>query len=176
MKIPIFPGKYHQNGGFSWAMLVYRRVVLFLSKFKLSRFFCWQCEKPWWRFVTFTRLLSLKQNRVLNTSTIFCVRFCGYQWEFPFSLDSTHATLPLSFDMKPDLLLHLLLINFQTNPNANARFEIPSTQKNNHNRSQATGRVCFSVLLSRIFMKAEGLKKIVINLNFLGIFVRRFPY
>ena len=27
MKIPIFPGKYHQNGGFSWAMLVYRRVV-----------------------------------------------------------------------------------------------------------------------------------------------------
>ena len=29
MKIPIFPGKYHQNGGFSWAMLVYRRVVDF---------------------------------------------------------------------------------------------------------------------------------------------------
>ncbi len=27
MKIPIFPGKYHQNGGFSMAMLVYRRVV-----------------------------------------------------------------------------------------------------------------------------------------------------
>ena len=27
MKIPIFPGKYHQNGGFSWAMLVYRRVT-----------------------------------------------------------------------------------------------------------------------------------------------------
>ena len=26
MKIPIFPGKYHQNGGFSRAMLVYRRV------------------------------------------------------------------------------------------------------------------------------------------------------
>ena len=26
MKIPIFPGKYHQNGGFSMAMLVYRRV------------------------------------------------------------------------------------------------------------------------------------------------------
>ena len=25
MKIPIFPGKYHQNGGFSMAMLVYRR-------------------------------------------------------------------------------------------------------------------------------------------------------
>ena len=23
---PIFPGKYHQNGGFSMAMLVYRRV------------------------------------------------------------------------------------------------------------------------------------------------------
>ena len=28
MKIPIFPGKYHQNGGFSRAMLVYRRVRL----------------------------------------------------------------------------------------------------------------------------------------------------
>ena len=27
MKITIFPGKYHQNGGFSMAMLVYRRVV-----------------------------------------------------------------------------------------------------------------------------------------------------
>ncbi len=26
MKIPIFPGKYHQNGGFSMAMLVYRGV------------------------------------------------------------------------------------------------------------------------------------------------------
>ncbi len=26
MKIPTFPGKYHQNGGFSWAMLVYKRV------------------------------------------------------------------------------------------------------------------------------------------------------
>ncbi len=27
MKTPIFPGKYHQNGGFSMAMLVYRRVI-----------------------------------------------------------------------------------------------------------------------------------------------------
>ena len=27
MKIPIFPGKYHQNGGFSMALLVYRSVV-----------------------------------------------------------------------------------------------------------------------------------------------------
>ena len=27
MKTPIFPGKYHQNGGFSMAMLVYRRVA-----------------------------------------------------------------------------------------------------------------------------------------------------
>ncbi len=26
---PIFPGKYHQNCGFSMAMLVYRRVYLF---------------------------------------------------------------------------------------------------------------------------------------------------
>ena len=31
MNIPIFPGKYHQNGGFSMAMLVYRSVgCLFL--------------------------------------------------------------------------------------------------------------------------------------------------
>ena len=28
MKIPIFPGKYHQNGGFLWAMLVSGRVSL----------------------------------------------------------------------------------------------------------------------------------------------------
>ena len=28
MKIPIFPGKYHQNGGCSWAMLVSGRVHL----------------------------------------------------------------------------------------------------------------------------------------------------
>ena len=28
MKIPIFPGKYHQNGGFSMAMLDYRGVLL----------------------------------------------------------------------------------------------------------------------------------------------------
>ncbi len=27
MKIPTFPGKYHWNGGFSMAMLVYRRVT-----------------------------------------------------------------------------------------------------------------------------------------------------
>ena len=32
MKIPIFPGKYHQNGGFSMAMLVYRRVCVIKSK------------------------------------------------------------------------------------------------------------------------------------------------
>ena len=31
MKIHIFPGKYHQNGGFSMAMLVYRRVTVFFS-------------------------------------------------------------------------------------------------------------------------------------------------
>ena len=28
---PIFPGKYHQNGGFSMAMLVYRRVRPYFS-------------------------------------------------------------------------------------------------------------------------------------------------
>ena len=27
MKVPIFPSKYHQNGGFSMAMLVYRSVL-----------------------------------------------------------------------------------------------------------------------------------------------------
>ena len=27
MKIPIFPGKYHQNGGFSMAMLVSGRAI-----------------------------------------------------------------------------------------------------------------------------------------------------
>ena len=26
-KIPIFPGKYHQNGGFSWAMLASGRAI-----------------------------------------------------------------------------------------------------------------------------------------------------
>ena len=36
MKIPIFPGKYHQNGGFSWAMLVYRRVNQPQKKFSFS--------------------------------------------------------------------------------------------------------------------------------------------
>ena len=29
MKIPVFPGKYHQNGELSMAMLVYRRVRYF---------------------------------------------------------------------------------------------------------------------------------------------------
>ena len=31
MKIPIFPGKYHQNGGFSMAMLVSGRVTDLVS-------------------------------------------------------------------------------------------------------------------------------------------------
>ena len=35
MKITIFPGKYHQNCGFSMAMLVYRRVVFFFAYFYL---------------------------------------------------------------------------------------------------------------------------------------------
>ena len=33
---PIFPGKYHQNGGFSMAMLVYRRVYNLDSKLQRS--------------------------------------------------------------------------------------------------------------------------------------------
>ena len=31
MKIPIFPGKYHQNGGFSISMLVYGSVILVVT-------------------------------------------------------------------------------------------------------------------------------------------------
>ena len=31
MKIPIFPGEYHQNGGFSMAKLVSRRVIIYLN-------------------------------------------------------------------------------------------------------------------------------------------------
>ncbi len=36
MKIPIFPGKYHQNGGFSMAMLVYWRVTVFVFSTPIS--------------------------------------------------------------------------------------------------------------------------------------------
>ena len=32
MKITIFPGKYHQNGGFSMSMLVYRNLTMMVSK------------------------------------------------------------------------------------------------------------------------------------------------
>ena len=39
MKIPIFPGKYHQHGGFSMAMLVYWRVSRYLfSPPRLQRY------------------------------------------------------------------------------------------------------------------------------------------
>ena len=34
---PIFLGKYHQNGGFSMAMLVYRRVSVARSRHSVSR-------------------------------------------------------------------------------------------------------------------------------------------
>ena len=37
MKIHIFPSKYHQNGVFSMAMLVYRRVLLFWMVPSLKR-------------------------------------------------------------------------------------------------------------------------------------------
>ena len=41
MKIPIFPGKYHQHGGFSMAMLVYRSVYQnCLVFFSTKSFFC----------------------------------------------------------------------------------------------------------------------------------------
>ncbi len=33
---PIFPGKYHQNGGFSMAMLVYRRVHFAIFQFPIT--------------------------------------------------------------------------------------------------------------------------------------------
>ena len=32
MKIPMFPCKYHQNGGFSMAMLVLGRVIFFWGR------------------------------------------------------------------------------------------------------------------------------------------------
>jgi len=32
MKIPIFPGKYHQNGGFSMAMFVSGRVYIMMLR------------------------------------------------------------------------------------------------------------------------------------------------
>ena len=40
MKIHIFPGKYHQNGGFSWAMLVSGRVFFrkFYPSFEIRKF------------------------------------------------------------------------------------------------------------------------------------------
>ena len=55
MKITIFPGKYHQNGGFSMAMLVYRGVPLYgavnfpgctsaYRAFKEIRFVCGWCS------------------------------------------------------------------------------------------------------------------------------------
>ena len=40
LKSPIFPGKYHQNGGFSMAMLVYRRVNYYLFAKSLILFVC----------------------------------------------------------------------------------------------------------------------------------------
>ena len=40
MKITIFPGKYHQNCGFSRAMLVYRRVL------SIVRFRKWKTPGP----------------------------------------------------------------------------------------------------------------------------------
>ncbi len=55
---PIFLGKYHQNGGFSMAMLVYRRVIFFGGKWKsrirtnnLTQFI-----KSWWIVMSFTLL------------------------------------------------------------------------------------------------------------------------
>ena len=48
MKIPIFPGKYHQHGGFSMAMLVYRRVSDSIYRNVI--------RKMWWKNL---RLFSL---------------------------------------------------------------------------------------------------------------------
>ena len=80
MKIPIFPGKYHQNGGFSMAMLVYRSVlhVLFRSLelgFKLlERWTCfvgtiWDGTRGLWCSAGFWRedhswQLELQSNQV----------------------------------------------------------------------------------------------------------------
>ena len=51
MKIPLFPGKYHQNGGFSWAMLVAGRVTpriswLFTVSSHLHRCFWRKKSRP----------------------------------------------------------------------------------------------------------------------------------
>ena len=43
-KIPIFPGKYHQNGGFSMAMLVYRSVSKLVQLLDFSETFI---HSPW---------------------------------------------------------------------------------------------------------------------------------
>ena len=47
MKIPIFPGKYHQNGGFSMAMLVSGRVDQ--SHLKLHGYTCAQIRFRWFQ-------------------------------------------------------------------------------------------------------------------------------
>ena len=48
MKIPIFPGKYHQNGGFSMAMLVSGRVLVMCLGGGFKYFWNFHPE-PWGR-------------------------------------------------------------------------------------------------------------------------------
>ena len=63
MKITIFPGKYHQNGGFSMAMLVYRNVFIIMFESRKTIFWSVQqlvesfSSKSWWRNLESTGIL-----------------------------------------------------------------------------------------------------------------------
>ena len=67
---PIFPGKYHQNGGFSMAMLVYRRVYLYVES-ESTRHQLWYptkfqqfvrfCAAPRWWFPAIMNLCQCHQ-------------------------------------------------------------------------------------------------------------------
>ena len=48
----MLPGKYHQNGGFSMAMLVYRSVSIFFSCMSLPEVRKWWFPKNVFMFIT----------------------------------------------------------------------------------------------------------------------------
>ena len=56
MKAPLFPGKYHQKGGFSMAMLVLGRVAMFFSN-QMSLGLC---------IYTFKTDRKLSSNQMIN--------------------------------------------------------------------------------------------------------------
>ena len=112
MKIPIFPGKYHENGGFSMAMLVYRSVYLLWSSFTPSKTHTWYTQK----LPRFPNLLNSGPpvlGRLLGH--LCCTCLCGSsdlswhkRWVFPRESDtswrfqlhpwSLTASLPLKRD------------------------------------------------------------------------------